>query len=52
LDRIDNNKGYFPGNVRWATLTEQAGNKRPYRKKIEQFSTAELEAELKRRKTL
>lgn len=28
LDRIDNNKGYKPGNVRWATRTEQNRNKR------------------------
>jgi len=27
LDRIDNSKGYEPGNVRWATATEQAQNK-------------------------
>jgi hypothetical protein len=26
LDRIDNNKGYEPGNVRWATATEQQRN--------------------------
>ena len=28
LDRIDNDKGYFPGNVRWATRQEQPKNRR------------------------
>ena len=27
LDRIDGTKGYFPGNVRWATASEQAKNR-------------------------
>lgn len=27
VDRIDNSKGYFPGNVRWATQKEQARNR-------------------------
>lgn len=28
LDRVDNEKGYEPGNVRWATMTEQHRNRR------------------------
>ena len=28
IDRIDNSKGYYKGNCRWATPLEQASNKR------------------------
>jgi hypothetical protein len=28
IERIDNSKGYEPGNVKWATWTEQSHNKR------------------------
>lgn len=29
IDRIDNSKGYEPGNCKWSTATEQNRNRRP-----------------------
>jgi hypothetical protein len=31
IDRIDNNKNYAPGNLRWVTKEAQAQNKRRYK---------------------
>ncbi len=45
VDRIDVNKGYEPGNVRWATKSEQANNRRDNRHVVfggEKMTVAEI----------
>jgi len=47
LDRIDNNKGYQPDNVQWATPKEQVNNRSL--KRIENFSDEEMIQEMNHR---
>lgn len=58
LDRINNELGYYHENCRWASTLEQRHNRRPrkpfFRSKVRalhNFTTEELEAELKRRRS-
>jgi hypothetical protein len=51
LDRIDVNADYTKENCRWATWKQQATNKRKMAR-IENFTTEELLAELRRRGSL
>jgi len=50
LDRPNNDLNYGPNNWRWADWSTQLDNRRPLRTDLSQFSTAELETELMRRR--
>jgi hypothetical protein len=45
IDRIENSKGYEPGNLRWATRKEQAANTRPKRNGLTPEQAAAVRAD-------
>jgi hypothetical protein len=44
IDRIDNNDGYRPGNLRWTTQAEQNRNKRSGKRKRRRAKLADIQA--------
>lgn len=49
LDRINNDLGYEPGNLRWATATEQMRNRRKFVKNSDVANLTAKNAELEAR---
>lgn len=52
LDRLDNERGYEPGNCAWKTPEEQRNNRRPHRPWINVRWAIKPEQNLKRRPTI
>lgn len=48
IDRIDNDRGYEPGNLRWASQLEQVHNSRMFKTGMQRWTRARLIEEVQR----